>query len=210
MEQGTDEWFAARCGKATASKIHDIIAKDRSGKKPLAGYYNYEALLIAERLTETVADGFSSAAMNWGNEQEPNARKAYEFVKNVEVVQVGFVDHPRIDMSGASPDGLVSADGLIEIKCPNTATHIETLLGGKIKPVYVTQMQWQMACTGRQWCDFVSFDPRMPADLQLYIRRVDRDAEFITKTEREVQAFLEGVSNKVEQLRALSSEGLAA
>lgn len=202
MEQGSEEWFAVRCGKATASKIQDIIAKGR-GTAPPASRKNYEAQLIAERLTGTPAESFSSSAMQWGTETEPQARDAYAFDKNVDIVEAGFIQHPSISMSGASPDGLVGDDGLIEIKCPNTATHLETLLGAAIPAKYYTQMQWQMACIGRAWCDFVSFDPRMPDNLQLKIQRVERDDAFISTTEKAVSEFLEGVSAKVERLQEL-------
>ena len=141
--QGSPEWFAARLGKVTASKVSDVVAKTKSGWG--ASRANYMAALIAERLTQTPADSFSNAAMQWGTEQEPLARVAYEFFTGRDVEQVGFVDHPSIPMTGASPDGLVGEDGLVEIKCPNTATHIDTLLDGKVPGKYVIQMQWQMA-----------------------------------------------------------------
>ena len=151
--QGSEEWFAARLGKATASKVADIVARTRSGYA--ASRANYMAQLVAERLTGNVAESFTNDAMRWGIDQEPAARRAYEFYVGAEVTEIGFVTHPEIGMSGASPDGLVGDDGLVEIKCPNTAKHIDTLLGKAIEGKYLTQMQWQMACTGRQWCDFV-------------------------------------------------------
>lgn len=162
---------------------------------------NYMADLIAERLTGVPAEGFTNAAMQWGTATEPQARENYEFYANAIVEQVGFVLHPRIGDTGASPDGLVGADGLIEIKCPNTATHIDTLLGAEVPGKYVTQMQWQMACTGRLWCDFVSFDPRMPAEMQMWVRRVARDDAIIADLEREVVAFLTELDVKVHRLR---------
>lgn len=201
IEQGSPEWFAARCGKATASKISDIIAKTKSG--PSASRRNYEAQLVAERLTGAVAESFTSGAMQWGTDTEPQARSAYGFQYGVEVDQIAFVDHPKIAMSGASPDGLVGDEGLLEIKCPQTATHIDMLLTGKIDGKYITQMQWQMACTGRKWCDFVSFDPRLPVDLQLFCKRVERDQATIIHLETEVSAFLREVSDKVSALQAL-------
>lgn len=208
MEQGSAEWFAARCGKATGSKIHDIIAKTKTGYS--ATRKNYEALLIAERMTGEVADSFSNSAMEWGKEQEGNALEAYCFENDVEADLIGFVEHPTITMSGASPDALIGHDGLIEIKCPNTSTHIETLLGARIKANYNTQMQWQMACTGRKWCDFASYDPRLPAPLQLHVRRVPRDDALISDLEREVSEFLGNLSEKVEKLRALGGLEQAA
>lgn len=198
MEQGSQEWFSARCGWATASRISDILAKTKSGVS--ASRKNYMAQLVAERLSGTCAEGYSNAAMQWGTEQEPQARLAYELSTGREVTQIGFVDHPRIPMSGASPDGLVGDDGLVEIKCPNTATHIDTLLSEKIDSKYITQMQWQMLCTDRQWCDFVSYDPRLPSPLCLFIKRVDRVdgeemeqavSEFLAEVEAQVNALLE-------------------
>jgi putative phage-type endonuclease len=199
MEQGTLEWFAARCGKATASRIADIIAKTKSG--PAASRKNYAAELVAERLTGKVAESFQSAAMRHGTETEPEARAAYAFYRDVEIEQVGFVDHPSIPMAGASPDGLVDDDGLVEIKCPNTATHIETIFTGKIDTKYVHQMDWQMACTGRLWCDFVSFDPRLPEAMAIWISRVERNDERIGFLEREVEIFLDEVAETVARLK---------
>lgn len=201
MEQRSTEWFEARLGKATGSRIADAVAKTKTGWG--ASRANYKAQLVAERLTGNVAESFSNAAMQWGTETEPQARAAYEFLQDVTVVEVGFVDHPSIAMSGASPDGLVGDDGMVEIKCPNTATHIETLLSRKIAGKYITQMQWQMACTGRQWCDFVSFDPRLPARLQLFVSRVVRDDKAIASLEADITDFLTEVSEQVDALNNL-------
>ena len=104
--------------------------------------------------------------------------------------------------AGASPDGLVGTDGLLEIKCPFTATHIDTLLSGKVPDRYKTQMQWQMACTGRQWCDFVSYDPRLPEPMRLFITRVPRDNSAIRLMEIEVVAFLEELGDKITALKS--------
>lgn len=198
FDQGSADWFAIRCGKVTASRVADVIAKTKTG--PSASRTNYAAQLIAERLTGTVAESYSNAAMAWGTEQEPEARLAYEFRTDAEVEQIAFVLHPAIDMSGASPDGLVGADGLVEIKCPNTATHIETLLGQSIPGKYQTQMLWQMACTGRKWCDFASFDPRLPEEMRLFVRRMDRDDARIAELEAEVTAFLSEIDATVAEL----------
>ena len=199
MEQGSPEWFAARCGKVTASRVADVIAKTKTGWG--ASRKNYLAELVAERFTGTTAQGFTNAAMQWGTDTEPQARAAYEFFRDADVDQVGFVDHPSIVMSGASPDGLVGADGLIEIKCPNTATHIDTLLEGSFATKYVTQMHWQMACTGRQWCDFVSFDPRLPEDLRLFVTRIERDEIRIGELEEMVSEFLAELDGTIAALR---------
>ena len=197
--QGSPEWFSVRLGRVTASRVADVVAKTKTGWG--ASRANYMAELIAERLTGEVAPSFSSAAMQWGTEMEPMARAAYEFRTDATVETIGFVSHPSILMSGASPDGLVGSDGLVEIKCPNTATHIDTLMGDTIDGKYQTQMQWQMACTGRQWCDFVSFDPRMPESMRLFIQRVKRDDARIAELENSVCDFLVEVDSKVQNLR---------
>ena len=199
--QGTPEWHALRLGKVTASRVADVIAKTKSG--PSASRAKYAAELIAERLTGTTAERFTNAAMAWGTEQEPAARKTYEFYRDTDVEQVAFVLHPTIGDSGASPDGLVDVDGLVEIKCPETHTHIETLLGQAVPAKYVTQMQWQMACTGRAWCDFVSYDPRLPEPMRFFCKRVMRDEVTIAELEREVVAFLNEVRGTVTRLQRL-------
>lgn len=198
IEQGTDEWKQQRLGKVTASRIADVTAKIKSGWG--ASRANYMAELLVERLTGIAPDMFINDAMRWGTEQEPTARAAYEFMRDCTVDQVGFVDHPVIPMTGASPDGLVGHDGLVEIKCPNTATHIETLQGAAVPGKYIGQIQWQLACTGRAWCDWVSFDPRMPASMQLFVRRVERDDKFITELENTVSDFLAELDAKIKSL----------
>jgi putative phage-type endonuclease len=197
--QGSAEWFAARVGKVTASRMADLCAKTKSGFGASRG--NYMAELIVERLTGSPAPSFSSPAMQWGSEQEPNARAAYEFHGDYDVQQVGFIEHPEIDGSGASPDGMIGTDGLIEIKCPSSATHIDTLLSGNVPEKYVLQMHWQMACTLRTWCDYVSFDPRMPPSMQLFVKRIERDDKMIAELERNVRDFLTELECKVLALR---------
>lgn len=196
--QGSAEWLALRSGKVTASRVADIVARTKSGYS--ASRANYMAQLVAERLSGEPAPSFTSAAMQHGTDTEPQARKAYEFYRDVDVTEVAFVPHPSIADAGASPDGLVGDDGLVEIKCPNTATHIDTLLGQKVPEKYVTQMLWQMACTGRQWCDFVSFDPRMPEAMSLYVERVKRDDARIQELETEVVTFLRELNDKISNL----------
>ena len=200
MIQGSDEWFAARLGKVTASRIADLMARTKTGWG--AGRANYMAELLCERLTGQTADRFTNAAMQWGTDTEPQARAAYEFLSGNAVAEVGFVDHPRIAMSGASPDGLVGDDGLVEIKCPNTATHIETLLSETVPGKYRMQMLWQMACTGRGWCDFVSFDPRLPGDMQLWLCRITPAAGEIDAVESAVAEFLAELDAKIDALTA--------
>ena len=199
LEQGSQEWLLARCGKVTASRVADIMAKTKSGYSASRG--NYMAELVCERLTGVPTDTFKSAAMEWGTAHEPHARAAYEAVGGVLVEEVGFVPHPSIPDAGASPDGLVGAVGLIEIKCPYTATHIETLLSGKVPDRYNTQMQWQMACTGRTWCDYVSYDPRMPENMRLFLARVFRDQSAILAMETEVLTFIHELTDKVAALK---------
>lgn len=200
IEQGTPEWHAERCGKATASKIADIIATTKSG--PSTSRKNYLAQLVAERLTGTVAESYTNAAMQWGKDTEEQARQAYAFLKGVDVEPAPFVIHPAIPDSGASPDGFVGSDGLVEIKCPYTATHIDTILSGKIDSKYITQIQWQLACTGRAWCDFVSYDPRMPEHLAIWVKRVPRDGAMIAELEGAVRTFLDEVASTVAALEA--------
>jgi len=198
MEQRTPEWFAARLGKVTASKVADVIAKTKTGYS--TSRENYMAQLVCERMTGTQAESFNNAFMQWGTDQEPLARAAYEAATDVLVDETGFVIHPTIAEAGASPDGLVGLFGLIEIKCPMTATHIETLLSEKVPAKYITQMQWQMACTGRQWCDFVSFDPRMPEGLQIFIKRVEYHDSLVKGMETEVKQFLAELEIKIKNL----------
>lgn len=198
MDQQSAEWFAARLGKVTASRVADVIARTKTG--PAASRANYMAELVAERLTGARGETFTNSAMQWGTDNEPEARLAYEFRNDVTVEQVGFIAHPSIEMSGASPDGLVLADGLVEIKCPNTATHIETLLTGVIPAKYETQMLWQMACTGRAWCDFASFDPRLPEEMRLFVKRFDRDEARIAEMEEQVREFLFELDTTVRRL----------
>jgi putative phage-type endonuclease len=199
IEQGTPEWKAQRVGKVTASRVADVIAKVKTGVS--ASRVNYEAQIICERLTGVAVEGYTNAAMQHGIDTEPQARSAYEFMRNVDVVLAEFVDHPRVPMSGASPDGFVDDDGLIEIKCPQQAAHLETLLSRKVPAKYVTQMMWQMAATERKWCDFVSYNPTFPPHLQLFVERVHRDEAMISELEREVLAFLADVDRKVSQLQ---------
>ena len=203
MEQRTEEWFAARCGKVTASRVADIIAKTKTGYS--TSRENYLAQLVCERMTGKPAESYSNSAMQWGTDQEPFARAAYEAAKNVLVDELGFATHPTISMAGASPDGLVGEVGLVEIKCPNTATHIDTLLTQTVPTKYITQMQWQLSCTRRQWCDFVSFDPRMDEGLQLFIKRVEYDPIYVASLEKEVINFLMDVEDKIQKLNKLKA-----
>lgn len=199
IEQGSDAWKALRAGKVTASRVADVLSKIKSGES--AGRKNYRMDLVAERLTGKPADSFTNSAMQWGTEQEPFARIAYETHKGLFVEQVLFVDHPTIEWFGCSPDGLVGEDGLLEIKAPNTTTHLEYLQDGKPPSKYIPQMMAQMACTGRKWCDFASFDPRLPEDLQLFVVRLNWDDAYIQEMEAEVKQFLNEVDATLSQLK---------
>lgn len=200
-QQGTAEWLAERAGHVTASRIADVMAKIKTGES--ATRANYRAELVAQRLTGQIGESFTNAAMQWGTDMEPFARSAYECLHNTMVKEVVFIRHPSIEWAGASPDGLIDSDGLIEIKCPNTATHIDYLLKGVVPAKYQPQMLWQMACTGRKWCDFASYDPRMPSELQLFVVRFSRDEAKIKEAEAEVIAFLDEVDGTVKALERL-------
>ena len=198
MDQRTEEWHEARLGKVTASRLADVLATIKTGEA--AARANYRIELVAERLTGLRSPGFTSTAMQWGIDYERAAVAAYELETGRIVSDVGFVVHPEIADSGASPDGLVGDDGLIEIKCPETKTHVHTLLHKKVPAQYMPQIQWQMACTGRSWVDFVSFDPRLPEHLMLAIIKVERDQSLIEQYENEVKKFLDEVANLVSTL----------
>jgi len=198
--QGTPEWKSARAGIVTASRINDVMAKIKTGEA--AARRDYRAQIIAEILTGTPQDpDYENTAMIWGKEQEPNARSAYEMAQGVMVQQVGLVLHPALDRSAASPDGLVD-DGLLEIKCPKTATHLNYLLENRVPKEYENQMLWQMACCERAWCDFVSFDPRLPEDMQLFIKRFSRNEARILEITEEVKLFLSEVDSVIRLLKS--------
>jgi len=199
-QQRTEAWFAARCGRVTASRIADVMARTKSGYG--ASRANYLAQLVCERLTGEVAASFSNAAMEWGTEKEPEARAAYSAKTSEIVEETGFHKHPTLE-AGASPDGLVSADGLVEIKCPNSATMVEYLRTRQISHKYILQMQFQMLCTGRGWCDFVAYDPRLGERLQLLIIRVERDPALIAEIESEVAQFLKELDQTVSELQEI-------
>ena len=203
-EQRTPEWFAERLGKITASRIADVVGKTKSGSYG-AARKNYMAELLCQRLTGQQEEKFTSAAMQHGTDAEPAARAMYMLETGADVTETGFIPHPTIAMSGASPDGLAGEDGLIEIKCPNTATHLEFLQSQKPKHEYLLQMQWQMACTGRQWCDFVSYDDRLPEKLAYRCIRIPRDDKLIAELEEEAVKFLTELDETVRRL-----EGQAA
>ncbi|WP_300396339.1 lambda exonuclease family protein [Henriciella sp.] len=209
MIQGSDEWLRARAGSLGASQVHGAIKTIKSG-----GYAatRKDTLfqLVAERLTGEPTETFTSTAMQWGKDTESQARAAYTFLRNIAVQEEGLVRHPHIKGTHASPDGLVMDTGLLEIKCPNTAQHVDFLRTRSIKDEYLTQMQWQMACTNREWCDFASFDPRLPPELQISVKRVPRDDKFIAETEAAVEEFLEEVAATEAELRGMMDAEAAA
>jgi len=206
------DWYAARLGKATASRFKDAIATKKQTEKqkkdnlpgdPMQAQLDYLTELVVERLTQTPIQRYTTAAMTWGTEQEPAARAAYERITGRIVEETGFVAHDTL-LAGCSPDGLIDWDGLIEIKCPySSANHIETLLNG-MPADHIPQVQGQMWITGREWCDFVSYDPRMPEALQLHVQRIQRDPSFIADLEARITSFLQQVGNQVEALRRLA------
>jgi putative phage-type endonuclease len=202
MEQRTDEWYAARLGLATASNFGKVLAKIKTGEA--ADRRNYRAQLVIERLTGNRQEGYSNAAMQWGTEQEPFARIAYMADRGVDVQEVGFIQHETL-MAGCSPDGLIGADGLIEIKCPVSATHIETLKTQHMPLEHMPQVQGQMWIAGREWCDFVSYDPRMQEKLQMFVQRIPRDEQYIKALSFEIERFLEEVAAEVTALQKIAA-----
>lgn len=197
MIQGSEEWIKERLGKATASRFSDVMAKIRTGES--AQRRNYRAQLVVERLTGVREDGFQSNDMQWGIDTEPLAAAAYMLATGNDVEECGFIQHASL-MAGASPDRLIGAEGTLELKCPKTATHIAYLMADVVPSEYVPQMQGQMWIAGRKWCDFASFDPRMPQRSQLFIKRLERDEEYIKALEAEVILFLSEVDKEVEFL----------
>jgi putative phage-type endonuclease len=205
IEQRTDEWFQQRLGKVTASRISDVIAKTKTGVS--TSRQNYLIQLVSERLTGKKGDSFVNQAMLDGIERESAARELYERTRGVSVTEVGFFDHPVIKNSGASPDGAVNSEeenkyaGLIEIKCPIETTHTNTLISKSVPSKYIPQMQWQLACTGAKWVDFVSYNPNFPDTMQLFVARVDRDDTYIGELEAEVIKFLDEVEQTIIKLK---------
>lgn len=200
MDQRSDEWFAARLGRVTASRIADVRARTKTGWGAARKNYMYD--LVVERLSGVHVASGTGAARRWGTEVEPDAKIAYEFYRDATIVEAGFIPHPTIADTGASPDGLIGDDGLVEFKCPTLAVHLETLAAEEIAQEYLLQMQWQMCCTGRQWCDFASYDPRFPEMMRLYVRRIPRDDDLIAAIEKDVIDFLNEMRLIMHRLRA--------
>lgn len=211
LMQNTPEWLMQRCGMVTGSRVAHVVGKNQNGKYSSKREV-YLMEVVIQRLTGRVTETYVTPAMEWGTEQEPNARAAYEGSRDEMVDLVGFATHPTIEWFGASPDGLVGDKGMVEIKAPNTSTHLEYLLEGKVPLDYMPQMMAEMACAEREWCDFVSYDPRLPKSLQLFVRRFHRDDKLIAAMEEEVKFFLEEVvlrlgslANRVEHNELISA-----
>lgn len=204
-QQRTPEWFANRLGHLTASRIKDAIDTLKNGGES-EKRKTYRLELVAERLTGLPTEFYETAAMRFGTENEPFARSAYEAHRGAFVVETGFVKHPSLEWAGASPDGLIHHDGLLEIKCPNTTTHVRWLLDGVVPDQHKPQMLWQMACTDRSWCDFVSYDPRMPEELQLFVVRFEPEESAIKEIEEKAQDFLLTVDSYIQRLEVIGTE----
>ncbi|MBB4077214.1 exodeoxyribonuclease (lambda-induced) [Bartonella fuyuanensis] len=202
MEQRTAQWFQARLGKVTASNVYNVINKTAKGT-PTGKYEEYKIKLITERLIGEISPHYETENMRWGIEHEENALREYSFIYDVEITKCGFIQHPTIKMAGASPDGLIGDDGLVEVKCPRSTTHIRFCIDNEIRPEYHTQMQFQMACTGRQWCDFVSYDPRFAgtsSHLRIKIKRLYRNDKEIQQINQEVESFLTEIEREIQRI----------
>lgn len=198
INQGSQEWHELRLGKITASRIADVIAQIKTGEAASRADYRIE--LVCERLTGKPTESYINADMERGIELEQFARASYEVETGQFVRQVAFVDHPSIEMSGASPDGIID-DGLIEIKCPKAKTHIKYILDDKVPTKYMPQMAWQMACTGAKWVDFVSWCPDLPENMQIFIKRYERNDDYIAELEAKVIEFNLEINQVIERLR---------
>ena len=200
IEQGSELWLMQRRGHLSASRLHDAVTKGARGSYS-AKRADIMWTLIEERITGQAAPHFVTADMQHGIDTEPQAKAAYAFLTDRAIADAPYVPHAYIPMTGASPDGYVEDDGLIEIKCPKTKTHLQTLAAKQVPPQYITQMQWQMECTWRHWCDFVSFDPRLPVEYQIWIQRVQRDDAMIEMLKDEITKFEDEINTLMESLK---------
>ncbi len=204
MEQRTAEWFQARLGKVTASNVYNVLSKTAKGL-PTSKYEDYKTKLMTERLIEEISQSYTTPAMQWGIAYEENALREYEFIYDAEVTRCGFIPHPKMKMAGASPDGLIGEDGLIEVKCPQSTTHLRFFMYDEIKPEYIAQMQFQMACTGRKWCDFISYNPNFvgkSTGLRMKVKRVLRDEKHIEEINKAVEIFLGEIEQEMQKILA--------
>ena len=197
--QERDAWVAKRVGKITASRMSDVVLRKKDGN-PYSTYGDYQAEIILERLTGRATDHFVSKPMEIGIEREPEAAFAYAMETGQDLDFSDFVDHPKIAMSGASPDRLVGSDGLLEIKCPQPKAHLDFLMIGVAPDNYYWQCQWQMACTGRAWCDLYYYNPDFPAHLQARAVRIERDAAHVEEAEEKVAEFHAKIERRIELL----------
>lgn len=207
VKQHTPEWLDLRKGRCTASMVKDALSRLKKGEKKggrTEASQDYMIDLVTERLTGFAVEHYVSAAMEWGIETEKYARAAYEVVTESDVELCGLALHDRIENFGASPDGLIGEDGLLEIKCPTTKVHLKYMLAGVVPEDYLPQVLAQLSCTGRKYVDFVSFDPRLPARHQIFIKRLERDEEQIAALEFGVIAFLAEVDAMVERLNGIN------
>ena len=205
VEQNSIEWLQMRCGMCTASRMADVVTKLKKGGYGKARE-DYLWELICERLTGRAEDHYVTPAMEHGMEFEPLARAAYEMAFDCDVEPGQFAMHPAIKWFGASPDGLVGDDGLIEIKCPKSVTHLGYLTGGEVPEDYKPQMLTEMSCAERKWCDFVSFDPRMPKNLRFFCIRYERDDAKIAEIEAEAVKFIAEVDEMIAKLESLKEQ----
>lgn len=203
VKQGSPEWLKVRVGRITASRMGDVVAKRQKGSEELARRRDYRMELVCERLTGRAADHYVSPDMDRGTEREPHARAAYEIAMGAIVDEVGFILHPNMDFSGASPDSLVDSDGGLEIKAPKTATHLEWMEAGVVPEEHRPQMYWNMACSGRDWWDFLSFDDRLPSGLRIFCCRLQRDDKIIAGMEYEAVQFNTEIEDKCRALNAI-------
>ena len=199
MEQRSEEWFQARLGKVTASRVSDVLSKIKTGES--ASRRNYKIQLVSERLTGEKQETYINQAMQDGIDREFYARERY-VQQHGEMKEVGFIQHPTLE-AGASPDGLVGDDGLIEIKCPLGTTHTETLMTQEVPSKYIPQIQFQLRCTGRKWCDFVSYNPMFPEHLQLFVKRVEADEQYQAMLDKEIEDFLLEVTTIIDKLKEI-------
>lgn len=204
LSQNSVEWLMARRGRITASRCGDVIGKSEKTKKYYAERQNYLWELVVEHITGRSAERYVTPAMEWGIEQQPFAEAAYEMREGASIDSVGLIIHPEMEYFACSPDGLLGDDGLIEIKCPTTRVHLEYMKGGTVPEQYIPQMNAEMACMPeREYCDFVSFDPRVPFGMQLFVRRHYRDRERIAELEQEVKKFQAELAYELMELSAV-------
>jgi putative phage-type endonuclease len=199
IEQGSPAWLKSRLGKVTASRMADLLDKTQKGVDG-AKRTGYRRELVYERLTNRAIDRFVTREMQWGIDHEAEAKQVYSLITGNEVRPAPFVLHPTIAKSGASPDGFIDQDGLVECKCPASVTHIATMLADEIPEQYLPQMFWQIECSKRDYCDFLSYDPRLPANMQIWIKRLYRDETAIEKLRENVTTFLASVDETIDSL----------